>query len=621
MVSYSINHVMVLILIVVSIVPIVAFGLYSFSDERAAIEKTQLDILRELVHEKEIQVNDFFIERVTDVSVAAQLPFIQKNIPLLLNDDLEKKSESVVILTKNLDIILKAYDYETIWVLDNNFKTQLVVGRNVGEQKPLDLHHFSNDLDLMPHGVYISDVYPGNFGAPSELFVSTPILVNDEQFGYLIFDIDLQTFFQETLLELELSDSGEIVLVQVRDGDVFFIKELRFDNALPFSKFITSNDGFALPAIESASGISGVGNSLDYRGEDILAAWDYVPLTRWGVVAKIDSSEAFVGIDQKQRDIATVVIGFTVSSFIVGYVLSRIIVAPLSKIKDAALKISQKNYDVSLAMSGPIEHKTISKTFNEMVTSIKSYEGQMKEYVEQLQSVDKQKGEFAAMASHELKTPIVPIKGYLEMLLEPGLIGTLTPKQKEILTKIYESTETMEKLVLKLLMAQRLDLGEMTWSISEFNLLDLMNNVYSDNQTLMNDGKKITFVNNTKDSKIISSDHDQLIEIFSNLITNSVDFVPVHGIIEINAIVKEESILFSVKDNGSGMSKDEQKGLFKKFYQVDTSVTRKHGGTGLGLSICKGLVGGMGGEIWVESEKDKGTTFYFTIPIKFQKDD
>ena len=76
--------------------------------------------------------------------------------------------------------------------------------------------------------------------------------------------------------------------------------------------------------------------------------------------------------------------------------------------------------------------------------------------------------------------------------------------------------------------------------------------------------------------------------------------------------------LFSVKDNGIGMSKNEQKGLFRKFYQADTSVTRKHGGTGLGLNICKGLVEGLGGKIWIESEKGTGTTVYFTIPLEFQ---
>jgi len=77
---------------------------------------------------------------------------------------------------------------------------------------------------------------------------------------------------------------------------------------------------------------------------------------------------------------------------------------------------------------------------------------------------------------------------------------------------------------------------------------------------------------------------------------------------------KDGKVLFSVKDNGLGMTLETQKSLFQKFYQADTSITRKHGGTGLGLAICKGIVEGLGGKIWLESEVGKGTNVYFTIP-------
>lgn len=240
----------------------------------------------------------------------------------------------------------------------------------------------------------------------------------------------------------------------------------------------------------------------------------------------------------------------------------------------------------------------------------------------EIEKIDVQKGEFSAMASHELKTPMVPIKGYLEMLLEPGLVGPVTPKQHEILSKIYESVETMEKLILKLLTVQRLDLGEMKWNVSEFDLVDLMDDVHSDNQSMMHP-KKICFTNNTKDSAMISSDYAQIKEIFSNLIVNSVDFVSAGGKIDVDGKimiagdVDGNSVVFSVTDDGVGISKENQKNLFKKFYQVDTSVTRAHGGAGLGLSICKGLVEGLGGKIWINSDAGHGCSVYFSIPTVF----
>jgi signal transduction histidine kinase len=295
--------------------------------------------------------------------------------------------------------------------------------------------------------------------------------------------------------------------------------------------------------------------------------------------------------------------------------LSRVATNPLYKIKDAALKIRNKNYDVKLILTGPSEYKPIIESLNEMTKSLKLHEVLAKEHIRELEQIDEQKGEFAAMASHELKTPLVPIKGYLEMLLEEGLIGELGAKQKEVLEKIYQNTELLEKLILRILTAQRLGLGQMKWNLSGFDVFDLMDNVHDSNKSLMSE-KRIKFTNLTKDSIMIEADYDQLLQIFSNLIRNSVDFTSTNPEIEILAEKKSDEILFSVKDNGVGMDKESQKHLCKKFYQVDTTVRRKHGGTGLGLSICKGLVEGMGGKIWVQSELGTGSTFYFTIPIK-----
>jgi signal transduction histidine kinase len=293
--------------------------------------------------------------------------------------------------------------------------------------------------------------------------------------------------------------------------------------------------------------------------------------------------------------------------------LSRKLTQPIKKLQKATIQVIKKNYDISLIPFGPNENKTIAKNFNAMVRSLKLSEELSKKHLKELEKIDTQKGEFAAMASHELKTPLVPMKGYLEMLMEHGLVGELNPKQESLLEKIYENTELLEKLILKILTAQRLGLGQMKWNLSEFDVEDLMNNVIADNESLMKD-KKIKFTNHCKTNQIIYSDYTQIIQIFSNLIRNSVDFVNDNPSIEISAENKDDKILFYVKDNGIGMTLDAQQHLFKKFYQVDTSVRRKHGGTGLGLSICKGLVDGMGGKIWVESEPNKGSTFYFTIP-------
>ena len=114
---------------------------------------------------------------------------------------------------------------------------------------------------------------------------------------------------------------------------------------------------------------------------------------------------------------------------------------------------------------------------------------------------------------------------------------------------------------------------------------------------------------------IIFSDKDRINQVFSNLIKNAIDFVESEkGQITIGAKNKKEFIKFFVKDNGVGISEINQKEIFKTFYQIDTSTSRKRDGSGLGLAICKGIIEGLGGKIWVESKENIGTTFYFEIP-------
>jgi signal transduction histidine kinase len=127
--------------------------------------------------------------------------------------------------------------------------------------------------------------------------------------------------------------------------------------------------------------------------------------------------------------------------------------------------------------------------------------------------------------------------------------------------------------------------------------------------------KGIKQINSTKEHLIIKSDRNRIEQVLNNLILNAVDFVPYEkGEIEYGAQSKDDEVLFYVKDNGIGIPAEKQKNLFNKFYQIDTSLTRKHGGSGLGLAISKGIISGLGGKIWVESELGRGAAFYFTIP-------
>jgi len=286
-------------------------------------------------------------------------------------------------------------------------------------------------------------------------------------------------------------------------------------------------------------------------------------------------------------------------------------------VKDREIWLKRKNGHEFPVLISAVSIKdengdTVSSTIIKDITEIHKRNKIIKNQLEDLKQMDIQKEEFATIASHELRTPLTPITGYIEILLNPEM-SNVRGEDTKILKKIYRNTKKLEILINRIFLAQKLDKGVVKVHNTEFSLKELTGNVHKAYSSLMKK-KNITFVNTTKDDIIINSDSDRIQDIFSNLIQNTLDFVPEYGRIEIGAKIQNSDILYWVKDNGFGIPKEKQDKLFHKFYQVDSSLRRKHEGIGLGLTICKGLVETMGGKIWVDSDEDKGATFYFTIP-------
>jgi len=225
------------------------------------------------------------------------------------------------------------------------------------------------------------------------------------------------------------------------------------------------------------------------------------------------------------------------------------------------------------------------------------------------------KEEFVAMISHELKTPLTPILMWAGALQDKKFMGELNEKQTKATKTILNCATDLSELISDIFDSYKLDLEKIEFNEHEINLMELMGSVKDTAEKLIGE-HKIIVKNTTNENITVYSDKKRIDQIFKNLITNAIDFVEEDsGKIEIHASVKGENVEFMVKDNGVGIQKEFQDELFKKFYQIDTSATRKHGGSGLGLSICQGMVKGMKGKIWVESEGKGGTIFYFTLPI------
>ncbi|OLD21849.1 MAG: hypothetical protein AUG16_05455 [Thaumarchaeota archaeon 13_1_20CM_2_39_20] len=234
--------------------------------------------------------------------------------------------------------------------------------------------------------------------------------------------------------------------------------------------------------------------------------------------------------------------------------------------------------------------------------------------------LEKQREEFGSMITHELRTPLAPIIGWCGNLRNSKIMGVgLTERQLPGINAIERNAKRLDQLIGDVMEIHKLDLHKMKFDHHDINIAEFMSLIHSNLQEIMKP-KRIQFTNSTIDGNmVINADKSRLEQVLTNLILNAVDFVSASGMIEIGAKDNNDgSILFYVKDNGAGIKKEMQEDLFKKFYQVDTSLTRTHGGTGLGLAISKAIVEAFGGKIWFKSEEGNGASFYFTITKSIQ---
>jgi len=307
----------------------------------------------------------------------------------------------------------------------------------------------------------------------------------------------------------------------------------------------------------------------------------------------------------QEQSIIQLVSGINIAIFVVIILVIRKSLSPLGLITHGLSRVKEGVYGEKINYSAKNEVGEIVESFNIMSDTIRQKE-------EEARKTDIAKDEFLAMITHELKTPLVPIQGYSDILLSEHL-GKLTPKQKDRLSIIKSSATSLLNLISDLLDAQKLELGQVRMIKTDNSIKDTIEKAVESFEPQATK-RKIKIISKSP-NVIVSHDFERIAQVLTNLIKNSLTAVKSKtGVITIEAQDLPSEIIVNVKDNGVGIPLDKQKDLFKKFYQVDATLTRELGGSGLGLAICKGIIEKHDGKIWVESTPNVGSTFSFSIP-------
>jgi len=230
--------------------------------------------------------------------------------------------------------------------------------------------------------------------------------------------------------------------------------------------------------------------------------------------------------------------------------------------------------------------------------------------------IERMKTEFVSISAHQLRTPLSAIKWTLRMLLD-GDLGKITKEQREFLDKTYRSNERMIGLINDLLNVTRIEEGRYLYQPVLTDLEPVVQSVINSYKEEI-EKRKIKFEFKKPEKKLpkVLIDVENMKIAISDLLDNAIRYTPAGGIVTISLNCGKKEIEVWVKDSGIGIPKGQQDRVFTKFFRGANAVKMETEGTGLGLYITKNIIEAHGGKIWFESEEGKGTTFYFTIPIK-----
>ena len=293
----------------------------------------------------------------------------------------------------------------------------------------------------------------------------------------------------------------------------------------------------------------------------------------------------------------------TFSFFVIQYRVERFIYRRVKKIYD----------DVSLLESTSFRNQPITTDMATLTKQVKKFATDKKLEIETLKVREEYRREFMGNVSHELKTPLFTVQGYLSTLLD----GALDDKKvrKKYLERAEKGVERLIYIVEDLDMIAKLEMGDVNLELSRFDIVELVQNVF-DMLEMSADKKNIILMFDVKYNKAIKvfADKEKIQQVVTNLVMNSIKYGKENGTTEVTIEdLVDSKLIIRIRDNGEGIEKQHIPRLFERFFRVDKSGARSEGGSGLGLSIVKHIIEAHGEKIYVESEFGKGSEFSFTL--------
>lgn len=316
-------------------------------------------------------------------------------------------------------------------------------------------------------------------------------------------------------------------------------------------------------------------------------------------------SQGRVHVMAKDLFISAFVILISVA-LVVGLWVYRSIAVPLVKLKKATQNIKEGNLDFVLDVEGKDEFSELCQDFEEM-------RRRLKESTEEKSLIEKENRELISNISHDLKTPITAVKGYVEGIMD-GVADTPEKMDRYVRT-IYNKTNEMDHLINELTFYSKIDTNRIPYTFNKLNVEDYFKDCSEEvGLELETRGIELVYANYVEKDVMVIADGEQIRRVIHNIISNAIKYMDKpKGIIQIRIKDVGDFIQIEIEDNGKGIGPKDLPYIFDRFYRTDVSRNSSKGGSGIGLSIVKKILEDHGGKVWATSRLGIGTIMYFVL--------
>lgn len=306
-----------------------------------------------------------------------------------------------------------------------------------------------------------------------------------------------------------------------------------------------------------------------------------------------------------------IVLVIVITNGILTFFVSRSIIKPLNKLKTAAISIKNGDLDTKIDIKSKDELGNLAQTFEEM-------RQQLKKSIESQIQYDNNRKELISAISHDLKTPVTSIKGYVEGIMD-GVAGS-PEKLDKYLKTIHNNANRLDQLIDELFLFSKLDLRKLPFNFETIDIDKFLTDILDELRLSFTEPKlKMVYDNQLSSPVTIIADRDKLYRVIFNIINNASKYADPNKeksevIITISESLEQNSIAIEIRDNGRGIKAEELPYIFDRFYRAEKDRNSSTGGSGLGLAIAKLIIEEHGGQIWAESVYLEGTSIMFSLP-------